>query len=190
MCSSVKCTDHVVLRRALAIGVTSLAVLFMVTVLRRDFHGFSLVYRAVEGVRAVVHQPHLRGALLRVFTTGLFSAPLDGVSPGSSLMSPTDSLAPRPVVMSVRSHRILDFLNRTRADSGTTTERSVAPCLEPSQNLTPLHTHEPRDADPQSDPIQPGSKSLRRLRRKHGTPLDEKRRDDRGRRDAENRAIA
>jgi dienelactone hydrolase len=36
------------LRRALAIGVTSLAVLFTAAVLHRDFHGFSLVYRAAD----------------------------------------------------------------------------------------------------------------------------------------------
>jgi MFS family permease len=35
----------------------------------------------VEGVREVVHQPHLRGALLTVFTTGLFCAPLVTFSP-------------------------------------------------------------------------------------------------------------
>ena len=35
----------------------------------------------VEGVREIVRQPHLRGALLTVFTTGLFCAPLVTFSP-------------------------------------------------------------------------------------------------------------
>jgi len=35
----------------------------------------------VQGVREIVHQPHLRGALLTVFTTGLFCAPLVTFSP-------------------------------------------------------------------------------------------------------------